>query len=73
MAGEFTEDGTETHFTIGHEPACVRAVSSGNRIINTRPVIPLNKGKSFLDSQKHGTDHVQKRAGVRFFKRRCRI
>ncbi len=29
MAGEFTEDGTETHFTIGSEPACVKAVSSG--------------------------------------------
>ena len=29
MAGEFTDDGTETHFSIGTEPACVRAVSSG--------------------------------------------
>ncbi len=29
MAGEFTDDGTETHFTIGNEPACVRAISSG--------------------------------------------
>ena len=32
MAGEFTEDGTETHFTIGPEPACVKAVSSGQTI-----------------------------------------
>lgn len=31
MAGEFVDDGTETHFTIGSEPAMVRAVSSGNK------------------------------------------
>ncbi|XP_023338740.1 fas apoptotic inhibitory molecule 1 [Eurytemora carolleeae] len=31
MAGEFTDDGTETHFTIGNEPACVRAISSGHK------------------------------------------
>ena len=31
MAGEFTDDGTETHFAIGSQPAFVRAVSSGKR------------------------------------------
>ena len=31
MAGEFTEEGTETHFAIGSQPAYVRAVSSGNK------------------------------------------
>ena len=31
MAAEFTDDGTETHFAIGTQPAFVRAVSSGNK------------------------------------------
>ena len=31
MAGEFTDEGTETHFAIGSQPAYVRAVSSGKR------------------------------------------
>merc|ERR1711971_1428566 len=31
MAGEFTDEGTETHFAIGAQPAFVRAVSSGKR------------------------------------------
>ena len=31
MAGEFTDEGTETHFAIGSQPAFVRAVSSGKR------------------------------------------
>jgi len=31
MAGEFTDEGTETHFAIGSQPAFVRAVSSGNK------------------------------------------
>lgn len=31
MAGEFTDEGTETHFAIGSQPAYVRAVSSGNK------------------------------------------
>ena len=31
MAGEFVDDGTETHFTIGNTPAYVRAVSSGKK------------------------------------------
>jgi len=31
MAGEFTDDGTETHFAIGSQPAYVKAVSSGNK------------------------------------------
>jgi hypothetical protein len=30
-AGEFTDDGTETHFTIANQPAFVRAISTGNR------------------------------------------
>ena len=30
-AGEFTEDGTETHFAIGDQPAYILAVSSGNK------------------------------------------
>ncbi|XP_028662410.1 fas apoptotic inhibitory molecule a isoform X2 [Erpetoichthys calabaricus] len=30
-AGEFVEDGTETHFTIGNHDCCVKAVSSGKR------------------------------------------
>ncbi|XP_026287382.1 fas apoptotic inhibitory molecule 1 [Frankliniella occidentalis] len=29
--GEFVEDGTETHFTLGSWPAIIKAVSSGNR------------------------------------------
>ena len=31
MAAEFTDDGTETHFAIGTQPAYVLAVSSGNK------------------------------------------
>ena len=31
MAGEFTDEGTETHFAIGSQPAYVKAVSSGKR------------------------------------------
>ncbi len=30
-AGEFTDEGTETHFTILNQPAFVRAVSTGNK------------------------------------------
>lgn len=30
-AGEFVEDGTETHFTIGNHGCCIKAVSSGKR------------------------------------------
>ncbi|XP_029461164.1 fas apoptotic inhibitory molecule 1 isoform X3 [Rhinatrema bivittatum] len=30
-AGEFVEDGTETHFTIGDHDCCIKAVSSGKR------------------------------------------
>lgn len=30
-AGEFVDDGTETHFDLGGHPAYIRAVSSGNR------------------------------------------
>ncbi len=30
-AGEFTDEGTETHFTISGQPAFIRAVSSGDR------------------------------------------
>ncbi|XP_072329275.1 fas apoptotic inhibitory molecule a [Scyliorhinus torazame] len=30
-AGEFVEDGTETHFTIGNHDCCIKAVSSGKR------------------------------------------
>ena len=30
-AGEFTDDGTETHFAVGTQPAYVKAVSSGKR------------------------------------------
>ena len=29
--GEFVEDGTETHFTIGNYSASIKAVSSGKR------------------------------------------
>ncbi|KAG2459580.1 FAIM1 protein, partial [Polypterus senegalus] len=29
--GEFVEDGTETHFTIGNHDCCIKAVSSGKR------------------------------------------
>lgn len=29
--GEFTDDGTETHFIIGNHEACIKAVSSGKR------------------------------------------
>ncbi|XP_042891106.1 fas apoptotic inhibitory molecule 1-like isoform X2 [Penaeus japonicus] len=30
-AGEFVDDGTETHFDLGGHPAYIKAVSSGNR------------------------------------------
>lgn len=30
-AGEFTDDGTETHFAISNQPAYIKAVSSGKR------------------------------------------
>ncbi|XP_053554010.1 fas apoptotic inhibitory molecule 1 isoform X2 [Bombina bombina] len=30
-AGEFVEDGTETHFSIGDHDCCIKAVSSGKR------------------------------------------
>ncbi|MFT7815847.1 fas apoptotic inhibitory molecule 1-like [Arapaima gigas] len=30
-AGEFVDDGTETHFTIGDHDCCIKAVSSGRR------------------------------------------
>ncbi|XP_028847868.1 fas apoptotic inhibitory molecule a [Denticeps clupeoides] len=30
-AGEFVDDGTETHFTLGDHDCCVKAVSSGKR------------------------------------------
>ncbi|XP_076854475.1 fas apoptotic inhibitory molecule a [Brachyhypopomus gauderio] len=30
-AGEFVDDGTETHFTLGDHDCCIRAVSSGRR------------------------------------------
>ncbi|XP_043549915.1 fas apoptotic inhibitory molecule a isoform X2 [Chiloscyllium plagiosum] len=30
-AGEFVDDGTETHFTIGNHDCCIKAVSSGKR------------------------------------------
>ncbi|KAI7808913.1 fas apoptotic inhibitory molecule 1, partial [Triplophysa rosa] len=30
-AGEFVEDGTETHFTVGDHDCCIKAVSSGKR------------------------------------------
>nr|XP_006636328.2 PREDICTED: fas apoptotic inhibitory molecule 1 isoform X1 [Lepisosteus oculatus] len=30
-AGEFVEDGTETHFTVGNHDCCIKAVSSGKR------------------------------------------
>lgn len=30
-AGEFVEDGTETHFTLGDHDCCIKAVSSGKR------------------------------------------
>eukprot|EP00095_Tigriopus_kingsejongensis_P009327 maker-scaffold486_size158769-snap-gene-0.28 protein:Tk09327 transcript:maker-scaffold486_size158769-snap-gene-0.28-mRNA-1 annotation:"hypothetical protein LOTGIDRAFT_115761" len=30
-AGEFTDEGTETHFTISNQPAYIKAVSSGKR------------------------------------------
>ncbi|XP_062908673.1 fas apoptotic inhibitory molecule 1-like [Mobula hypostoma] len=29
--GEFVEDGTETHFTIGNHDCCIKGVSSGKR------------------------------------------
>ncbi|KAB5576745.1 hypothetical protein PHYPO_G00201990 [Pangasianodon hypophthalmus] len=38
-AGEFVDDGTETHFTLGDHDCCIKAVSSGRRrdgIIHTR-------------------------------------
>jgi hypothetical protein len=31
MQGEFVEDGTETHFTLGDMPAYIKAVTSGKR------------------------------------------
>ncbi|XP_060631367.1 fas apoptotic inhibitory molecule 1 isoform X1 [Anolis sagrei] len=30
-AGEFVEDGTETHFSIGKHSCCIKAISSGKR------------------------------------------
>ena len=30
-AGEFSEEGAETHFTVDNQPAFIRTVSSGNR------------------------------------------
>ncbi|XP_058642238.1 fas apoptotic inhibitory molecule a isoform X1 [Onychostoma macrolepis] len=30
-AGEFVDDGTETHFTLGDHDCCIKAVSSGKR------------------------------------------
>lgn len=30
-AGEFVEDGTETHFTVADRSCCIKAVSSGKR------------------------------------------
>ncbi|XP_024048271.1 fas apoptotic inhibitory molecule 1 isoform X1 [Terrapene carolina triunguis] len=30
-AGEFVEDGTETHFSVGDHDCCIKAVSSGKR------------------------------------------
>lgn len=29
--GEFVEDGTETHFSVGNHDCCIKAVSSGKR------------------------------------------
>ncbi|KAL0267714.1 UNVERIFIED_CONTAM: hypothetical protein PYX00_009905 [Menopon gallinae] len=29
--GEFVDDGTETHFSLGNWPACIKAATSGNR------------------------------------------
>ena len=29
--GEFTDDGTETHFEVGKKPAFIRAVTSGDK------------------------------------------
>lgn len=29
--GEFTDEGTETHFNLGAHPVHIRAVSSGNK------------------------------------------
>lgn len=31
LQGEFVDDGTETHFTLGDHNCCVKAVSSGKR------------------------------------------
>ena len=31
LQGEFVEDGTETHFTLGDMPAYIKAVTSGKR------------------------------------------
>jgi hypothetical protein len=31
LQGEFVEDGTETHFTLGDIPAYIKAVTSGKR------------------------------------------
>ncbi|KTF89151.1 hypothetical protein cypCar_00005072 [Cyprinus carpio] len=30
-AGEFVDDGTETHFTLGDHDCCIKAMSSGKR------------------------------------------
>jgi hypothetical protein len=30
-AGEFADEGTETHFALGRQPAFIRAVSTGQR------------------------------------------
>lgn len=32
MQGEFTDDGTETHFTIAGYSAHIKSVSSGNKM-----------------------------------------
>ncbi|XP_066497156.1 fas apoptotic inhibitory molecule a isoform X1 [Hoplias malabaricus] len=43
-AGEFVDDGTETHFTLGDHDCCIKAVSSGRRrdgIIHTLLVIRI--------------------------------
>lgn len=31
LQGEFVDDGTETHFSIGNHDCCIKAVSSGKR------------------------------------------
>ena len=32
MQGEFTDEGSETHFSVGSHSAFVRTVSSGNKM-----------------------------------------